>query len=89
MPNDIRIRAASLVSTYTFTGTDAQFAAILTRFARSQGIAITGTNQQNLDAIRDHYVDETRRGSKAIQAADLRAANEAAIAATLESDNPP
>lgn len=88
MPNDIRIRASTLVSTYTFTGTDAQFAAILTRFARSLGISIEGTNQQNLDAIRDHYVDETRRGSKAIQAADIRAANEATIAQQVETDNP-
>lgn len=88
MPNDIRIRASTLVSTYTFSGTDAQFAAILTRFARAMGIPITGTNQQNLDAIRDHFVDETRRGSKAIQAADLRAANEATIASQIEIDNP-
>lgn len=88
MPNDFRIRAGSLVATYTFPGTDIQWAAILRRFARSLGISIEGTNQENLQAILDHYKDDTIRGSKAVQLAEKRAAAEAQLLAEVEIDNP-
>lgn len=88
MPNEITIRAGTLTATYTFPGTNAQFAAILQRFARSRGISVEGTNQENLQSALDFLVKYIWLVSKAQQQVDEQAANQAAIQAKVEADNP-
>lgn len=88
MPQDLRLRVGSEVAQITLGGTAQQVADALTRFATSLGIPITGTATEKLTAVLEHIRDDVRRRSKAIQAADLRATNEATIAQQIETDNP-
>lgn len=87
MASDLRIRVGSASATITFAATDQQMAEALRRYARRLGIATNGTANENLTAILEHIRDDVRRIAKAEQAAELRAANEATILSTVESDN--
>lgn len=87
MPEDIRLRVGTEVVTLPLNGGASKVAAVLTRFATSLGIPITGTATENLTAILEHVRDDVKQRSKVQQQADLRKANEAAITATVDSDN--
>lgn len=90
MPNDLRLRVGAATATVTLNPalSDAQVANALRRYARSLGISIDGTPQENLTAILQHWVDDVRRRSKAVQLMDLAAERSIADAATVEADNP-
>lgn len=86
MPNDLRLRVGAATGTITFNPalSDAQVANALRRYARSLGIPTDGTPQENLTAILQHWLDDVRRRSKAVQLADLaaeRAASDAKLSA--------
>lgn len=88
MPQDLRLRVGIEVATITLGGTPAQVAAALERFARSLGITINGTPQENLTAILEHFKSDVKTRSKAVQAAEKRLVSEAQIAAEVDADNP-
>lgn len=88
MPEDLRIRVGAEVATITLTGTPAQIAAYLRRYARSLGISVDGTPTENLVAILNHWRNEVIQVSKRVQTKELEDANKAAIAVTVEADNP-
>lgn len=87
MPQDLRVRVGVEVATITLGGTPQQVAAVLERFAIRMGIPVTGTATEKLTAILEYIRDEVKRYSKEAHRAELRAANEAGIETTVESDN--
>lgn len=87
MAGSIAITVGATTYSLPINGTNAQIAAALTRYARSLGISTSGTNEQNMTAILEHVRDDIRRRSKAIQLADLAAAQAAANRATVDADN--
>lgn len=88
MASDIRIRIGAVSATLAINGSDQQTADALRRYARSLGIPINGTAQENLIAILEHWRDEVRRVSKQVQVAEADAVSHAANVAQAESDNP-
>lgn len=87
MPQDLRVRVGVEVGTVVINGTAQQVADALRRYAVSLGIPTNGTATQNLEAILNSIIYEVKQRSKAVQTAELRAANEAAITATVDADN--
>ena len=87
MAGSIAIAVGATTYSLPVNGTNAQIAAALTRYARSLGISTSGTNEQNMDAILKHIRDDISRRSKAVQLADLAAAQAAANQATVDADN--
>lgn len=87
MPNDLRLRVGAVVAILPLGGTDQQVADALRRFARSLGITSEGTPQEQLTAILEHFRDDVKRRSKAVQTEQKRAEGEAAIAAIVDADN--
>lgn len=86
---DIRLRVGAATATVTINPalSDAQIASALRRYARSLGIAVDGTPQENLTAIAQHWLDDVRRRSRAVHLADLAAERAASDAATVDGDN--
>lgn len=92
MASDLRIRIGGATATITLNGangefTDQQVADVLRRYARSLGIAIDGTAQENLTAILEHIRDDVRRRARGAQAREAKATSDAAIEAQAETDN--
>lgn len=87
MASDLRLRVGGATAMITFAATDQQVADALRRYARRLGIPVNGTANENLTAILEHIRDDVRRIAKEVQAAELRAANETTIQATVESEN--
>lgn len=87
MASDLRLRVGAATALLTFNATDAQVADALRRFARSLGITIDGTPQEQLMAILEHFRDDVVRRSKAVQTAEKRAEGEAAIVAVVDAEN--
>lgn len=88
MPEDLRIRVGNLAATVPLGGTPAQIGAALSRFATSLGIPINGTPTENLTAILEHFRDDVKTRSKAVQTAEKRAVADATILQEVENDNP-
>lgn len=66
MPNDLRVRVASLVSTVAPPGlTDAQMSSNIADFCEAKGIDLSGGNQADLDNFTAHLWDEVHRVAKA------------------------
>lgn len=87
MASDLRIRIGGATATITFGATDQQVADVLRRYARSLGISIDGTAQENLTAILEHIRDDVRRRAKAAQVREEKATSDAAIEAQADADN--
>lgn len=64
MPNDLRVRVASLASTQSFGGTDQQFSNNILNYCKAMGISVEGTNQEVLDRFVAHLYDDVRRVAK-------------------------
>lgn len=86
MPNDLRVRASSLVSTITFSGTDAQFASNISDYCEAMGIDLSGGNQADLDNFTAHLWDEVRRVAKAHRKRKKQAAASASIDAEVDTE---
>lgn len=65
MPNDVRVRAATLISSKSFAGTDQQFQQGLLAYCRFRGISTDGTNQQVLDRVAEDIYDRVKREAQA------------------------
>lgn len=89
MSSSLSLKVGGTTATRTVGSgiSDAQVGQALARFARSLGIPITGVAMDDLLALVDHFIDEAKRGAKAIAVADANAAAQAAILASAESDN--
>lgn len=62
MPNDLRVRVASLVSTVAPPGVaDAQMQNTIADYCAAMGIDTTGSNQAVLDRFTQRLWDEVRR----------------------------
>jgi hypothetical protein len=65
MPNDLRVRVASLVSTVAPSGiTDAQMQNNITDYCEAMAIPLNGTNQQNLDRFTQSLWDNVHSVAK-------------------------
>lgn len=87
MPNDIRLRVANASATVTLNATDQQVQAALTRYARSLGIPITGVAVDDLTSVINHWVDDVRRRSKAVEISDALAAAQVTAQQQADADN--
>lgn len=86
MPNDLRVRASSLVSTITFSGTDAQFASTISDYCEAMSIDLSGGNQADLDNFTAHIWDDVRRVARAHRKRKKQAAGIAAIDTEIDSE---
>lgn len=89
MSSSMSIKVANVTATRVVgvSISDAQVGAALARFARSLGIPITGVALDDLLAIVDHFINDVKTRSKAVQVADDNAAGQAAIIARADADN--
>lgn len=66
MPNDLRVRVATLVSTVAPAGlTDAQMSNNIADYCEAMGIDLSGGNQADLDNFTAHLWDEVHKVAKA------------------------
>lgn len=92
MSSTLTLKVGNVTAAISLNGasgqtTDMQVGAALTRYAESLAIPLEGSTQENLTAILEHIRDEVKRRAKIAQWAALRAADDAAHRATVESDN--
>lgn len=86
MPNDVRWRAGSTVSTVTFGGTDAQFEAAILDFCEALGIDTTGNKQAILDRFTQHDYVNARAVARAHRKRKKQASTSAALEAELDAE---
>lgn len=92
MASDLRVRVGNVTAMISLNGPDGQFsdaqvAAVLTRFANSLGIPISGTAQENLTAVLLHIKDDVRRRAKAVDVAERKAVSDAEIETEANAEN--
>lgn len=87
MPNDLRVRVSSLVSTVAPAGiTDAQMSSNIVDYCEAMGIDLSGGNQADLDNFTAHLWDEVRRVARAHRKRKKQAAGQAAIDAEVDAE---
>lgn len=87
MPNDLRVRVATLVSTVAPAGiTDAQMSSNISDYCEALGIDLSGGNQADLDNFTAHLWDQVHRVAKAHRKRKKQAANQAAVDSEVESE---
>lgn len=86
MPNDLRIRVASLVSTLATGLTDAQMQNGIQEFCEARGVPLDGTNQEVLDRFTLAVFDEVRRVARANRRRKKLATASTSIDSELDSE---
>lgn len=87
MPQDLRIRVGTIEATIPLGGTPAQVSAVLTRYAESQGIPITGTPAENLTGVLKSIREDVRNKSREKNRSTLEAIQRDIIEAKLAAED--
>ncbi len=88
MSSQLSVKVGATTVNLPLNGTDAQIADVLTRYAAIRGLDASGTVAERLTRLLESIRDDIKLLAKRRQADDLRAANEATIGITVDSDNP-
>lgn len=92
MSSEIRLKVGNTEAVVSLNGpqgqfTDQQVGKALERYAKSVDLTLEGTLQNKLQTVLGYMVTDMRRRSRAVQRAELEAANRSAIDATVDTDN--
>lgn len=87
MPNDLRIRVGSLVSTVSPAGiSDSQMQSNILDFCEAMGIDLSGGNQADLDNFTAHLWDNVKRVARAHRKRKKQASSQATIDAEVDAE---